>query len=455
MAIVDLRRPQAPRKDIADISQQVLGFFLEREQVDLQKKAQAQREKEFKFEQEQAQTEAKRLEAERMAQAQGATAVLQLIGQSRPDVAQAGQGLSPGALPGFVNGALGSLESLSGIRNTDTDTRGGEIANQFDEASLDARLEAIGLGNRATEVGINATKAGISDTEAATKVKEAQVANIQVQTELGRLQRDQDPGRVAQARALWETGNMTWEQAAGTAGINPGTIPPDSFYTPLTSGSSAQGGEAARRASSFFRQMSVSNGLINSIVAETGGISFLASMQRQTGSATLDAILNQVVDPKQRQLVNAHRSFGDAYRFFVSGQQSSDREALRMLNTVAEQVNDDEGTIQQKRLMRNVMLQAAQDAAAGALDPVQAANRVLAQAEAIGMNADAMAVFREQQAEAVEYKKLLDEGGGRPFRSLSGDPVTPETLPDATARINELMDSTFTVGPGRPPGGGR
>ena len=129
-------------------------------------------------------------------------------------------------------------------------------------------------------------------------------------------------------------------------------------------------------------------------------VKFLPSLQQGTRIQAFDAFVNKISSEGQQRLVNAHRIFGDAYRFFVSGQQSSAVEALRILNTVAVQFGDNQQVIDQKRLMRETMIQAATDASQGLFSPLQAAEAVLERAKKLGFDKKALEAFTEQRNDA-------------------------------------------------------
>lgn len=314
------------------------------------------------------------------------------------------------------------------------------------EAEVDARVAVetaesnILAGQQADEL----IEAQIGQAQAATTASEAATEASQVDARLGELQEELDPVRVARAQSLWMTGNLTWGQARQAAGLKAGGIPDDEKFDPTKARvSTGSGGEAARKAGTFGRLMQTSNATINRLEASTGGITSLASIQRQTKSAVLDIVINRFLSPEQQQLVNAHRTFGDAFRFFVSGQQSSDREALRILNSVAGQAGDDPETLRQKRFMRNVMTQMALDAASGIVNPVEAMDEIIEQARITGMSPAAMRVFREQRADAVTFMRRRAAGRGPLI--LNDQPTTADSLAGSVATIDSLMTERYEV----------
>jgi hypothetical protein len=295
------------------------------------------------------------------------------------------------------------------------------------ERTADARVAAAELAPQATQAQID--------------FAEAQTERAEVDTRIMQLAETRDPTRVQLAAALWELGGVTWKEVRETAGLAAGGIDDDAVFTPTAAGGA--GSEYNRKAGTFARLMQTSGALIDALVEQTGGITAMASFMRQTRSATLDIVINNLIDSKQQELVNAHRTFGDAFRFFVSGQQSSDREALRILNTVAEQSGDSRETRDQKRLMRRAMTRAALDAAAGTINPVEAMDTVIEEAETIGIDERKMKVFREMRQDALNYQQRLLTGRGPLF--ISDQPTTIDSLSASRALTDSIIGARFAV----------
>jgi hypothetical protein len=299
-----------------------------------------------------------------------------------------------------------------------------EVAAQVAEETERAQVERTITDAERAQVGLSIDK------------QQEQLMDI----ELRKALEGRDPARVNAALAAYRGGNLTWKQARETVGLPPGGIPDDAVYSPLASGANA---EYARKASNFALQMWTSANRIDELIEQTGGITALASIQRQTRSALLDVVINQLVSPEQRQLVNAHRVFGDAFRFFVSGQQSSDKEAMRILNSVAEQTGDDEGTKRQKRLMRRTMIQAAMRAASGESSPEQAMRDVVDRAKEMGFSKKTIDIFNEQLEDAKKYTAGINSGVI--LRGVSSQPTTPANLNLVMESTDSLMSEIFEV----------
>jgi len=241
-------------------------------------------------------------------------------------------------------------------------------------------------------------------------------------------------GKLGQARALFETGSVTWREARNSAGLPEisGGVPDDAVFVDPTR--TRENAESLKHLV-FARQMQISNGLINQLEDSGVRISVLASLQRQTQSATFDAAVNLMTSPEQRRLVNAQRSFADAYRFSLSGQQSSDREALRMMNTISSQVGDDAQTIAQKRVLREAMATITAAKAGGSITAVQGAQMGLRAAQNTGDD-ETIAVFQEILNDA-----LMRESGGGVNAPPSSAPTDAAALPNALdeERLNRLL----------------
>lgn len=333
--------------------------------------------------------------------------------------------------------------------NTDQQRKQAEAALATTEARVAGetaadRIRAGQLADEVTQADIAQRQAATQASEAAVTASEAATEASQVDARLAKLQEELDPVRVARAQSLWMTGNLTWGEARRAAGLAAGGIPDDEKFDPTkATAASGAGGEAARKAATFGRLMQSSGAIIDFLEEKTGGISFAASLQRQTKIPLLDILINLKISPDQRQLVNAHRTFGDAFRFSVSGQQSSDREALRMLNTVAGQTGDDVETRKQKSFIRRVMTQMTLDAAAGIVTPVEAMDEIIEQALLVGMDSKKMAVFREQRADAVTF--MQRRAAGRGPLILNDQPTTADSLAGSVATIDSLFNNRFEV----------
>lgn len=311
---------------------------------------------------------------------------------------------------------------------------------------LDAKTADIGAAHGV----LDAYEEQLRESAKATADIERDAAAIELDRQ--RLVNERQDAALARQRADTDLRKEVLNQMRLLPGVQAGPIAdqlnapldidPNAAISPEQAGGS--GGEAARKASQLGRMMQLSNSLIESVEDKTGGITIRASLLRSTKSNALDIVLNSVISPEQRQLVFGYRAFGDAFRFSLSGQQSSDREALRMLNTVAAQASDDRETRRAKRLLRNVMTQATLDAAAGMITPTAGMDNIIEQATMLNFPEWKMEIFRQQREEAAAYERRLAAGQG-PLMGISEQPTTTDGLADSTEKVNDLLDRMFRV----------
>ena len=395
--------------------------------------------------------EAEREKALQRAQIEGAMAAARFMAQRNPDIGAALQGLDPAALPSAVQNILGFRQAGANVEATETGTDAQRaaipgIAAGSDVAvgTRDAQIEAGNLAPEATRAGIAQTQAltgeSVARTEASADTRahtRALTRGVELDNIYARLRNEHDPARVAQARALWESGNLTWGEARSAAGLGKTEGMPDEavFSRPGGTGQNAE----IMKNQGFAAMMEQTNNMMVAMEAEGVDLSFVGSLQRQTGSATFEALANMTLSPKQRQYIHAQRIFGDAYRFSLSGQQSSDREALRMLNSMVGQVGDDPATLANKAALRNVMIQVTKAKAGGGITAVPGAQMGLNAAKLTG-DADTIDLFEGILRQAIQNST----GDG-----VANSPTDPTNLPTRLDRLGGLLDSAL----GTPPGG--
>ena len=358
----------------------------------------------------------------------GASAAAQLFAMQRPEIGGVMDGLAPGAMPSFV-------EALQGFNMGQAQVVGQEIGNvtagsnaRVATGTEDARIQ---VGNMAPEV----ERAQLAQTQAATR-------GVDLNNALLELKRANDPQRVAEAWRLMESGQVTWEQASAAFGISGNDALPADFKLAVASVGGA-GGEAARRAASLYSIMKASAATMDRLSAEGVDLGFIGSLNRSASNAAWAALTNAPLGDKEQQLIDAQKQFSNVYRLFISGQQSAVTEAERLLFTINQNPGDSEGVKQQKAFMRDLIMGMVSDAAAGLVSPVRAAQQILDAATSRGMPEEALAVFREQLADAVVYEA---EGGYFGSQRVSAEPTTADTLPQAMTRADQILDDMF--GPG-------
>lgn len=233
---------------------------------------------------------------------------------------------------------------------------------------------------------------------ARTALANARVAlNInQIQQGLLTLQQQRDPSRVAVAENLFARG-IPWGQAREAAGLAPGGIPDDAVLPGAGTGG-AQATAMAPIASMFKLGKTMVDAAGNS------GLTDLSAFRLTTRIQTLDLALNKLTSPEQRQQVQGFRLMGTAFGRYISGQQSTDREALRLMNILAVLKSDDTETRAQKRAVVDIIGNVIDAAAQGTMSPVAAMDMIIGAARERGMSGRALELMRQQRADAARFE---------------------------------------------------
>jgi len=167
-----------------------------------------------------------------------------------------------------------------------------------------------------------------------------------------------DPARVDRAMALWPAVE-NWGQARRSVGLGPspeGGIADDAVFTATDA---AKETELRQKAQNFMQQMVSSNTILNGLMRDTETtdssgqvriqkgerVSFGTQLARAATNNVLFATINSQMSGKQQQIMQAGLMYNMAYRFFMSGQQSSDKEYLNMMKLTLEQVGDSDDQI--------------------------------------------------------------------------------------------------------------
>lgn len=426
---------------LQDLGSQILNFLMQKEQLSLQKERLKLEKAESSARSEQASFERAQQEAAILgAQAAATLFSSSLTGTQAQSFQSTIAGLTPEQLPSLLN-TLQTLQANQGALVGQGLTQEGQrISNDVAAATAPAAVEASFLANERGRTDLSITQ---QTRQAVVDAARANADNAQINAQLGRLQLTNDPSRVGQLRALWESG-LSLGEAADLSGVNIGDLARDKKFVPA-SGAGAGGGEAARNAAGYYIGMSASNDLINSLVDGGARLTLLGSVVRGSERAWIQALGNKAVSPEQRQLINAHQNFAENYRRAISGQASADREAVRILNTVAEQTGDDPRTIQQKRFMRSVMINMVQQRMVGSMTPEAAASVILQAAEAQGLDEEKLAIFREQLEDARAFTQATSTPLGTTLQGVSSQPTTIDTLSGSIERADSILSGRFRI----------
>lgn len=144
--------------------------------------------------------------------------------------------------------------------------------------------------------------------------------------------------------------------------------------------------------------------------------------------------LNLALPDKQRLYVAAQMRGGNAFRYIVSGQQTSDAEFAFILSYYATGVGDDDTTILQKRIFRHSMEQATRAIGDGQLNRVGAVDSMIQLADSQGAGADVMKTLRKMRGYAI----IEDQGNTPPVISRD-NPTDPNTWDAAAGAVIDSL----------------
>jgi len=339
-------------------------------------------------------------------------------------------------LDSFVDRERQNVATTSSVAAQGAQTRVTTSQANVLEATEDLRIEAQRLANT-------------TEAERAANLA-ANTARVEGDTRLAELQETRDPRRVELAQKIWPFVD-SWKTARETAGLGAGGIPDDEA-APLVLTQGNAGGEAAIEAANFARQMIPANTIINSLTRdrtdEQGNITqgtrvrFTTAIQRAAGSETLVAALNNIADPEQQKVLQAGLQYNMAYRFFMSGQQSSDKEYLNMMKVTLEQTGDSDAVIRQKRIMRQHQIDAVNTVAGGIVSPLPLIDRTIELFRSEGGD-QRFIDFLVNERRLVARRLRLEAAGRGEVYPVSSEPGTVNPI-----AVDSLMGLFTTVVPG-------
>jgi len=144
--------------------------------------------------------------------------------------------------------------------------------------------------------------------------------------------------------------------------------------------------------------------------------------------------LNLALPSEQRQYVAAQMRGANAFRYIVSGQQTSDAEFAFILSYYAAGVGDDDATLLPKRVFRHAMENATRAIGDGQLNRVEALDSMIQLAKSQGADADVMATLRKMRGYAV----IEDQGNTPPVISRD-NPTDPNDWDAAAGAVIDSM----------------
>jgi hypothetical protein len=227
------------------------------------------------------------------------------------------------------------------------------------EADADVKVatkdEAIGqaetdASRSASQARVATATEGAQITGAKAGAREA-VAKAQVAEAAMTAPVFPDPQLVNAARALWKDGDISRKDAFRAFGLEvPQGLDPEEKAP--AGGSGGFGSIDKRRGQIAYNSATAANDVMTAL--EKGGV----RIGSYTDLAAESKVGNIAITPQQRQLVQARNQFGQMYALFVTGQAASDPLLRKIDRTMVPASFDDEGTLQQKALMRRIFLSA-------------------------------------------------------------------------------------------------
>lgn len=315
----------------------------------------------------------------------GASLAAQLFAMNQPLTPEKASGIAPSVLPHVIQGLQGFQQVGGSIRGQELANVGQNIDNIVagNTAGDKIRISSASARNAETEARVGAATADNRIAQSGATLQDTNIRNaINSQVLNG-----SDPANGARALSAWIDSGLPWAQAAETVGFTGQTsIPKDLKFV-----SGAMSGAAANdraRAQMFLPLLVQSHQRIQQLgmgdfdgdgVAETQPIrmNFLTAVQQAAGNGLLDIAINEMQDKEQQALLQANRSIADAYRFSLSGQQSSDAERLAMMLSITETSGDSLETIAQKARLRQTLIDVTAARANGTLTGMEAAQRMM------------------------------------------------------------------------------
>ena len=291
------------------------------------------------------------------------------------------------------------------------------------EATVDRETQAARI-----EAGQMAGQIAQAELGAAQTAQRANVADAR----LKELEATRDPQRVARAQAIWELGR-TWGEARKAAGLAAGGIPDDAVFS---MGEGVKLDEAGRNAQNFAIQMVPANAIVNSLTRNGVRVDITTAIQRAANSNTLGVAINEVKDAEQQQILQAGLQYVMAYRFSMSGQQSSDREYVNMMKVTLELPGDTDETIRQKRVMRQLQIEAVIKKAQGTVSSVAILDETIYQMKLEGMEPRFIAAMQHERnlARNNERRRAAGVADTLSVSRATGDPTRLIQFGDSVIR---------------------
>lgn len=316
------------------------------------------------------------------------------------------------------------------LATAEAQQRTAQIAAKFAEDTLAERTNAALMEPEATRLAMARDRAATTAAEASTALASYQQAGIEAEV-------------LTRAESMYETTRQPWGVIRRTFKIPKieGGIPDDAMYDPTATGRGGTGGEQALLAKTYYDQMVSSNELLNTLVPQSDGVTVFAAMQRALRSGgAIEGLMNAFQDPLQRQIIQASRSFSQAFRYYSSGKQTTNQEYANLMAQMTETPHDDPETIQQKRNARAIVIEGARDLAGGLADPVTLYDRMIEQATSQGQTL-LVTNLKRRRTEVAEEEYLKSQGLGIP--PLRNEPITDFSNPRVSSVVDSLIKAYY------------
>jgi hypothetical protein len=257
-----------------------------------------------------------------------------------------------------------------------------------------------------------------------------------------------DPQAMNAATTLFRTGVFTWGQARRQAGVpSLEGIPDDVKYVAPSFRYERKPTEQQNKARAQLTLMQSNAPILDAYSMEQAPGWLVSIFKGQVKSGWFETGANAIgaVSERDQQFLASARQFVDAWVRAVSGAQTNEQEFGRILRATIETKGDSEGTRQQKRNMRNMMMVAVEDIARGGTNITRESivDRVLS----LDWGAEQKKVLQEYKAKARKYDQDISKQ--RDLLEASG--VTPGTSEDLEEQMAQLRHMYRTQQYQQPP----
>jgi hypothetical protein len=156
--------------------------------------------------------------------------------------------------------------------------------------------------------------------------------------------------------------------------------------------------------------------MLRPAIQKANGVGLAAHMRRSTKFASVDAFLNTMSSPAQREIVRAQAAWIGGYILTMSGRAATEAERLSGARAMLEGFGDDDESQKSAEMLRDSFVRNTLLVAQGKATPAEIIASNIATAKAFGMPKEGLKLLQDLQ------------------REVGGAPGTPEAVPADTAR---------------------